>query len=88
MTEERPHSEDNVEFEVVFTANGEAEAHGVRTALEAAGIPTEIQVTAVTKLFPVTVDGLGAVRLLVPSDRVDEARTIIETPAEPATSDQ
>jgi hypothetical protein len=88
MTEERTHSRDSVRFEVVYTANGEAEAHGVRSALEAAGIPTEMELASATKLFPVTVDGLGAVRLRVPSDMVDEARAIIETPAETATDDQ
>jgi hypothetical protein len=83
MTEDRT----STEFQIVFTANGEAEASGVRTALEAAGIPVQVRVESATKLFPVTVDGLGAVRILVPADRVEEARMIIDTPAEPAASD-
>ncbi|MFH1501561.1 MAG: DUF2007 domain-containing protein [Candidatus Eisenbacteria bacterium] len=88
MTEERENREADVTFEVVYTANGEAEAHGVRTALDAAGIPTELKVASATKLFPVTVDGLGAVGILVPVDRLEEARAIIETPAELASSDE
>ncbi len=74
-------------YEVVYTANGEAEANGIRTALEAAGIPSEMKVEAAARLFPVTIDGLGAVRILVPSDCLDEAREILSTPAEPAAND-
>ena len=68
---------------VAYTANGEAEANGIKSALEAAGIPAELKIGAVTKLFPVTVDGLGAVKVMVPADRLEEARAILETPAEP-----
>lgn len=71
------------EMEVVFTANGEMEALTVRSALEAAGIPAEIRIEAATKLLPVTVDGLGAVRIAVPADRAEEARAILENPASP-----
>lgn len=70
-------------MEVVFTANGEMEALTVRSALEAAGIPAEIRIEAATKLLPVTVDGLGAVRVAVPADRAEEARAILENPASP-----
>jgi len=65
----------------VYTANGELEANTIRATLEAAGIPAVLQFEAVTKLFAVNVDGLGAVKILVPEDRADEARSIIETPA-------
>ena len=68
---------------VAYTANGEAEANGIKSALEAAGIPAELKIGAVTKLFPVTVDGLGAVKVMVPADRLEEAKAILETPAEP-----
>ncbi len=74
--------EEGREFEVVYTANGEAEAHGIKSALEAAGIPAELRIGAVMKLFPVTVDGLGAVKVMVPADRLEEAKVILETPAE------
>ncbi|MBD3347568.1 MAG: hypothetical protein GF400_00030 [Candidatus Eisenbacteria bacterium] len=74
------------DFQVVHTANGEAEAHGIRATLEAAGVPVRVKVQAATKLFPVTVDGLGAVKILVPRDRLEEAREIIETPASPTGS--
>ena len=68
---------------VVYTANGEMEAQGIRAALDAAGIPVHLNFEAAAKLYAVTVDGLGAVRIMVPIDRVDEAREIISTPARP-----
>jgi len=68
---------------VVYTASGEVEAQSIRSALEAAGIPVKLGIEAATKLFAMTVDGLGAVKVLVPEDRVEEALEVIETPARP-----
>ena len=73
---------------VVYTASGEMEAQGIRSMLEAAGIPVELRIEAATRLYAVTVDGLGAVRIAVPADRADEARMLIETPAEPVDEDE
>lgn len=71
------------DMEIVYTANGEMEAHTLKSVLEAAGIPVELKVEAATKLFAVTVDGLGAVKILVPEDRLEEAKALLETPAQP-----
>ena len=72
---------ENSPLEVVYTANGEMEAQAIRSALEAAGIPAELKMEAAQKLFAVTVDGLGAVKVMVPADRIEEARSIVENPA-------
>jgi len=71
------------DFAVVYTANGEMEAQGIKSMLEAAGIPVELRLEAALKLYAVTVNGLGAVRIAVPVARLDEARMLIETPAIP-----
>jgi hypothetical protein len=81
MTVEHEDLKNETEFEVVFTANGEVEAHAIRAALVAAGIPAEIRMEAAQQLFAVTVDGLGAVRVAVPVDRAEEARSVIANPA-------
>ena len=78
--EPSPPVEDSA-LEVVYTANGEMEAQAIRSALEAAGIPAELKMEAAQKLFAVTVDGLGAVKVMVPADRIEEARSIVENPA-------
>ncbi|MBN2565014.1 MAG: DUF2007 domain-containing protein [Candidatus Eisenbacteria bacterium] len=78
------HGEHEVEsLSVACTASGEMEAETIKSALEAAGIPTELRIEAAQRLFAVTVDGLGAVRVLVPTDRLQEAKAIIENPASP-----
>jgi hypothetical protein len=66
---------------VACTANGEMEAQTMKSALEAAGIPAELKIEAAQRLFAVTVDGLGAVRVLVPADRLEEAKNVLENPA-------
>ena len=85
MTDEPTGQElqDDAELEVAYTANGEMEAHAIRSALVAAGIPAELRIEAAQKLFAVTVDGLGAVKVMVPADRLEEAREVIENPASP-----
>jgi hypothetical protein len=68
-------------METACTASGEMEAETIKSALEAAGIPAELRIEAAQRLFAVTVDGLGAVRVMVPADRLQEAKEIIENPA-------
>jgi len=82
MTDESEVQESGTDLEVVFTANGELEAQAIRAALVAAGIPASIGMEAAQQLFAVTVDGLGAVKVLVPADRADEARAVIANPVE------
>jgi hypothetical protein len=82
MTDETEIHESETDFEVVYTANGEVEAQAIRAALVAAGIPASIKMEAAQQLFAVTVDGLGAVKVLVPADRADEARDVIANPVE------
>jgi ribosomal protein L12E/L44/L45/RPP1/RPP2 len=67
---------------VVHTANGEMEAQALKSVLEAAGIPVELDIESAAKLFVVTVNGLGAVKIRVPADRAEEARAVLSTPAE------
>jgi len=75
------------DLQVVCTASGEMEAEGLRSALEAAGIPVMLRFEAAARYYPVTVDGLGAVRIMVPADRLEEARMILDTPAETIEED-
>ena len=81
MNETRTPPTDDRPLKLVYTASGEVEAESIRSALEAAGIPVKLGLEPATRLFAVTVDGLGAVKVLVPEDRLEEARAIIETPA-------
>ena len=75
--------EQGAALEVVYTASGEMEAQAIRSVLEGAGIPAHLKMEAAQQLFAVTVDGLGAVKVMVPADRMEEARSVIENPALP-----
>jgi len=75
------------DLKVVWTASGEMEAEGLRSALEAAGIPVMLRFEAAARYYPVTVDGLGAVKIMVPADRLEEAKMILDTPAETIEED-
>ena len=86
MEHESTASDQSAPLEVAYTANGEMEAQAVRSALEAAGIPAELKMEAAQRLFAVTVDGLGAVKVMVPADRLEEARSVVENPATPLDS--
>ena len=61
----------------VFVASGEVEAQQVRAFLEAAGIATAERGEALRKTHGLTVDGLGAVDILVSEADVDQAREML-----------
>ena len=83
MTEHEARHDAGGEMVVVHTANGEMEAQALKSVLEAAGIPVELNIEAATKLFAVTVNGLGAVKIKVPAECAEEAKAVLATPAEP-----
>lgn len=55
--------------------DGEAEI--VRRLLASYGIPSQVVSDVPHAVLPVSVDGLGEIRILVPADRLEEARTIL-----------
>jgi putative signal transducing protein len=63
----------------VFVANGEVQAQQVRAFLEAAGVATIERGEALRNTHGLTLDGLGAVEIFVPSEQADEARTLINS---------
>jgi len=63
----------------VFVANGEMQAQQVLAFLEAAGIPAVERGEALRKTHGLTVDGLGAVEILVPEADVAHARELLDS---------
>ncbi|MGD2105298.1 MAG: DUF2007 domain-containing protein [Anaerolineae bacterium] len=63
---------------VVCTAAGLMKAHVIKSKLEGEGIPVLLDYESVGPIIGITVNGLGAVRVLVPQDRAEEARGLIE----------
>ena len=55
----------------------DGEALLVRQLLESYGIPSQVVSDVPHSLLPLSVDGLGEVRILVPANRVEEARSLL-----------
>ncbi len=65
-------------FMVICTVQGELSASVIKSHLESEGIPVLLQYESAGKVFGLTVDGLGEVKVLVPQELVEEAKRIIE----------
>ena len=62
---------------VVFRTHSDIEASLVRGLLEAHGIYAALSSDVPHSVFPLTIDGLGEVRISVAADQADEARDVI-----------
>lgn len=62
---------------VVYRTAGRLPAEVVRGRLIAEGIPAILQYDAAAAVYPVTVDGIGEVRILVPEPLAQAAREVI-----------
>ena len=62
-------------FEVVYRASGMMEAAVVRGRLESSGIPAAMD--AESSMLPFSVANMGEVRILVQSERAEEARDLL-----------
>jgi hypothetical protein len=63
----------------VFVASGEIQAQQVRAFLEAAGISAVARGEALRNTHGLTVDGLGAVEILVPEADASQARILLDS---------
>jgi len=59
-------------------AHGLLKAQVIKAKLEDAGIPVLLDYESVGLVYGITVDGLGEVRVLVPTRHADDARELIE----------
>jgi hypothetical protein len=65
------------ELRCAFVASGEAHAQQVRGFLEAAGIQTAERGEALRNSFGLTLNGIGAVEILVTEADLDKARALL-----------
>ena len=65
---------DELKWERLVEVYGRLEAEGLKSLLEAEGIPVELIQEAAGKVIAVTVDGLGHVQIFVPKKQIQEAR--------------
>ncbi len=71
------------EFVVISVVQGEVVANILKSHLESEGIPVLLKWESVGRVFGLTVDGLGQVKILVPEEFADEAKHIIEARESP-----
>ena len=69
-------------FAVVCTVQGELQASVIKSRLEDEGIPVFLEYESVGRVYGLTVDGLGEVRVMVPEGLAEQARLIIRPPEE------
>src|SRR5687768_16245017 len=62
---------------IVATVQGQFAEGQLRSFLEAAGIPTAVRGESLRATHGLSIDGLGAVQILVPREREEEARALI-----------
>ena len=65
------------DLQCIFVANGEIHAQQIRAFLEAAGISTIERGESLRNTHGLTVDGLGAVKILVAAEDADRARSLL-----------
>lgn len=65
------------EWVVVSYPKTPAEASIVKGLLESEGIPVFVQQEAIGKVYGMTLDGLGQIKILVPAERKDEAEKLL-----------
>jgi hypothetical protein len=64
-------------LEELVAVEGSMEAEIIKSKLESYGIPVLLQYEAAGRIFGITMDGLGKVRVLVPQDLLEEARNVL-----------
>lgn len=62
----------------VYTTAGLLQAEIIKGKLEANDIPALLEYESLGPVLGLTVDGLGEVRVLVPKDKADAARALLE----------
>lgn len=65
-------------FVTLSIVQGELAANVLKSHLESEGIPVVLEYESAGRIYGLAVNGLGAVRILVPRELAEEARHIIE----------
>ncbi len=66
----------------VYVAAGLLRAQVIEAKLKQAGLSVLLDYESLGPIYGITVDGLGAVRVMVPDEQADEAQQLIENEEE------
>ncbi len=67
----------NTNLVTVYVANGQPEAEIIKGRLETEGVPVMLRYESVGLIYGLTTDGLGQVKVQVPSSLAQEAKEIL-----------
>ena len=70
-------SDEGGEWVVIAIASGLTQANIISGRIQSEGIPTRLTYEAAGSIYAITIDGLGAVRILVPAADGDRAKEIL-----------
>lgn len=65
-------------FVTIQVVHGEFEANVLKTHLESEGIPVFLQYESLGRVYPITIDGLGEIKIKVPAQFAEEAKQILQ----------
>ncbi len=65
------------DLEELMAVEGSMEADIIKSKLESYQIPVLLQYEAAGRIFGITMDGLGKVKIMVPKSFLEEARKIL-----------
>lgn len=66
---------------LVYRTAGMLQAEVIKGRLESAGIPVMLDYESLGRVYGLIVDGLGEVRILVPTERAEDAKALLESAA-------
>lgn len=75
--EQDPRTMDDEKWKIACTASGMTNANIILGRLETEGIPARLKYEAAVVVYPVTIDGLGEVDVLVPESHLEKARQVL-----------
>jgi Putative prokaryotic signal transducing protein len=73
----------NQDFVTIETVYGQVKADILKAHLESEGIPVFLQYESLGRVYGISVDGLGKIKIKVPAECVEDAKKVLEqTPDE------
>jgi len=70
------------DLQELIELEGLVEAQIIKSKLESYGIPALLQYESAGRIFGITMDGLGKVKIMVPASQLEEAQRILQEKAE------
>ena len=77
----------NDDFVVVEVVYGETKAQILKAHLESEGIPVLLKYESLGRVTPLLIDGLGEIKIKVPTEYAEEAKQILQETTDNPESD-